>query len=268
MLALAKTILHHAYDGWTSDKSRRGTWRVNIADKLIEEVVRQTPGTLVTRMKNDEASYKNIRMCLDDMAAKMTPSDYLWFQYNGHGTNFAQHTPIDLVSNWNEKGEFPFVGENALMSSSEFLERISKIKGLKFILMDSCCSDIDGIPPKDTVYIAASAQDTKSHGDLSTGVVHPTLSRYSVPDVVTNGAYEIWDGLEFEFGSRSIVRANITTPHFKVTKENELPRCTTAQEFYERMTGEKGKIMERFLPRTAVDPKMYKLFEQSLRPLT
>ncbi len=253
-------LLSVSYDDWVRDKSRRGTWRVTVANKLVEEILRHTPDAHVTRMHNDEARYDSIRGYLNSLIGTVGSNDYLWLQYNGHGNNFVGHTPIDLLPNWDERGKLPFTGENSLMRSDELLEKLSRIRGLKFILMDSCCADIGITPPTDTVYVAAAASDVPSHGDLSAGVIHPTLSRYSIPDIAANGAYQMWSGLEFEFGERSIVRTNIVNPDFRVTKKHDLPSCQKAQEFYEILTGEKEIIMRRFLPGTTVNPKMREYF--------
>lgn len=262
-------VLSIAYDDWVRDKSRRGTLNVRVANKLIEEILKHTPEASVTRMHNDEARYDHLREHLDSLVGAVGPNDYLWFQYNGHGSNVCGNYPIDLMGTWDEGGEMPFKGNNVLMDRQELLKKIEKIGGLKFVVMDSCHSDIDNAPPKNTIYVAGSASDTTCHSELSGGVIHPTLTRYSVPNIVSNGAYQAWNGLEFTDwsgkarpGEICIVRSNVVSPQFGIKEKHNLPTCVSAQDFYEKMTGETGFILSRFIPKTPVNPQMLKIFEE------
>jgi hypothetical protein len=246
-------VLSVAYDDWSRDKSLRGSLRVNIANKVLEEILAHTPDAHITRLHNDAARYDSIRAHLGSMKGKVGPSDYFWLQYNGHGSNMVFHCPIDLLSNWDGKGEFPFVEKNTLMDETDIFSLISGIAGMKIVVMDSCYSDTDIVLPADTVYVAASKEISHAN-DMSTGVIHPTLSRYSVAEIVANGAYMSWDGLEYKWGEKGVVRANIVSPQFLASGQNSLPSCRFAQDFYEKMTGETDQIYLRFFPRRPFDP--------------
>ncbi len=239
-------LLSLAYDDWIRFFNKRHHRKVNLANKLIEEILKNTPHARIASMHNDSARYDVIRSYLDELKNHIHPNDIFWFQYNGHGSNLERHIPIDLTDNWDGKGQSPFTGDNELMDRRELFEKIAQLSGLKFIVMDSCYSDVDEGLPADTIYVAAAEQDATAHGDLSSGVIHPTLSRYSVEDIVQNGAYQMWDGLEYEFGERSVVRSNIVSPQFRITEGHDLPRCQFAQDFYQKLTGERGIIMRRF----------------------
>ena len=145
------------------------------------------------------------------------------------------------------------IANNRQLACDELLEMVGRIGGIKILIMDSCQSDIPVIPPRNVIYVAAADLDKTAQGDMTPGVICPTLLRYSVPEILATGAYLHWDGMIFEFGTMSHVRIGPLDSRFMPSGTMELPKCTHAQQFYEAMTGDGTLIAHaysrRYMPR-------------------
>lgn len=225
--------------------------KTDSSNRTIETILARTPEATVTRLHNENARYDNLRGAFKELAAQSRSDDILWFQYDGHGTNRIEPNPIDLVMNWDEQGKHPFKGENVLMYPEELFEHIRRIKGLKFIIMNSCHSGIDSPPPENTIYVAACASNQTALGIACGTIIRSTLEKYSVAEIINKGIYNAWDNLREwnpvnpDSDVRTVVRVNIR-PEFSPKESHNIPKYSDAEEFFYAITGREKPNMGKF----------------------